>query len=133
MYAAREVIRHAGVQHAGATRQDVDPIGSAPPTRIVESCLRPSSFLKKVAHKHADSVPVLSLLCLSPPFFFTKASPACHPFATLRAGSEPRRGEGPAFEVVRNGGVLRAPVRLTITSDARKRGRTHRVHRASQH
>src|SRR5437899_11886094 len=31
MYAAREVIRHAGVQHAGATRQDVDPIGAHHP------------------------------------------------------------------------------------------------------
>src|SRR5437879_3816555 len=31
MYAAREVIRHAGVQHAGATRQDVDPISAHHP------------------------------------------------------------------------------------------------------
>src|SRR6266566_1619688 len=96
MHAPREVVRHAGVQHARATRQDVHAVGADHLLASWIVAYRPSSFsfLYHPFHESESALVMLSaagakhLLFVLLPFCHERER-ACHP--------EPRRGEGPAF------------------------------------
>src|SRR6266566_3001924 len=98
MHAPREVVRHAGVQHARATRQDVHAVGADHLLASWIVAYRPSSFSFLYHPFHESESALVMLSAAGAKHLLLRCQKQSRSFAPLRRSFAPR-----AYGALRSG------------------------------